>query len=177
MNKVKTGIVAALLAVNVHANDIELAISDELIDLRLVAEYEKDFRGSFAYMHADHDDIESDQLSYTFATQGKIKRLNVLLGARAFILDAEHDDGYGVALGGGGSFGLIEKVSLSGELFYAPDIITGGDFDNARDISLRLNYQLIENGAIFIGYRDFEVDAGSDVDLYDDPYVGIRFSF
>jgi len=177
MNKLITGIAATLLAVGVHANDIELAISDELIDLRLVTDYEKDFSGSFAYMHADQDRIESDQLSYTFATQGKLKRLNILLGARAFFLDVENVDGYGVALGGGGSLALIEKVSLSGELFYAPDIITGGDFDHTRDISLRLNYQLIDNGAVFIGYRDFEVDAGPDVDIYQDPYLGIRFSF
>jgi hypothetical protein len=168
---------AILLAAHVQANDIELAISDELIDLKMTAEYEKDFSGSFAYMHADYEGIESDQLSYTFATQGKINKLGIMLGARAFLLDVEGNDGYGVALGAGGSLGLINKVSISGEVYYAPDIITGGDFDHTRDMSLRLNYQLIENGAVFIGYRNFEAEERSDVDVYDDPYLGIRFSF
>jgi len=167
------------LALQANANDIDLSISDELIDLKFTANYEQDFSGTFALMHADYKNVESDQVSYTFATRGKIERFDVSLGARLFFLDAESEDGFGAALGLGGQTNIVDKVSVSGQAYYSPKIITGGDYENTLDAELRINYQLIENGSLFIGYRVFEVDSENvgSFDIYDDPYLGIKFTF
>lgn len=173
------GIVGLAVACNAAANDIELSISNDLIDARFKAEYEQDFSGKLAYMHADQDGIDTDQLSYTFATQGRRDRFDISLGARLFIMDAESEDGYGAALGIGAETELADKVSVSAEIYYSPDILTGGDIDNTQDAEIRVGYQLIENGMLYVGHRWFEVDVdgGGDVDIYEDPYLGIRFTF
>ncbi len=170
---------ACAFSLQAIANDIELSISDEMIDLRFTADYEQDFSGTFALLHADHKKVESDQVSYTFATRGKVERVDVLLGARLFFLDAENEDGFGAALGIGGQAALAEKVFLTGQVFYSPEIITGGDFESSLDAEFRVSYQLIENGSLYVGYRIFEVDTEKfgTVDIYDDPFVGIKFTF
>ncbi|MBT8140072.1 MAG: hypothetical protein KJP25_09900 [Gammaproteobacteria bacterium] len=161
------------------ANDIELAISNDMIDLRFRAEYERDFSGTFAFLHADFKDIESDQVSYGFETRGQIENVIVKLGSRLFFIDAGRADGFGAALGVGAEAFIVEKVSATGQFYYSPQIITGGDLESTLDAEVRVNYQLIENGALFIGYRVYEIDAekGGSVDIYDDPYLGIKFTF
>lgn len=177
MKKSVIFVALAALSATLQANEIELSVSDELIDVRLVSEYEQGFSGTFAYLHAGYKESDSDQLSYTFATKGKIDRFDASLGARIFWLDVEGGDVYGVALGAGGAVDIIDKLSVSAEAYFAPDIITGGDFEHTLDASVRLNYQLIENGNLFVGYRVFEADDKVDVDVYDNPYVGVRFTF
>ena len=159
------------------ANEIELSFSDELIDLRYTMDHYNNFFGRAAIARSDYDDIDTNHANYTIFAQDKLESFDVLLGARAFWLDAEDDDGYGVALGIGVSREILFKLHASVEVYYAPDIITGGDFDDLFDADLRLRYQLLENASLFVGYRKLEVDAGQDVDIYDDPYVGIKFVF
>ena len=47
------------LSLHVAANEIELSISDEIIDLRFAVSYEQDFSGTFALLHADHNDVKT----------------------------------------------------------------------------------------------------------------------
>ena len=167
------------LSLHVVANEIELSISDEIIDLRFAASYEQDFSGTFALLHADHNDVKSDQMSYTFATRGTIDRVDITLGTRLFLLGVDSDGGFGAALGIGANANVMGKVFVTGEVFYAPEIITGGDFNSTLDAELRLCYQLIDNGLLYIGYRQFEVDGkkSGKQDIYEDPFIGIKFTF
>ena len=163
----------------VSSDEIELSLSDELIDIRFKTDYGPDLFGRLAYMRSDSHDIDTDQLSYTFATQGVIDQFNAILGLRPFWIDAEDEDGFGLALGLGGNVELVKNLIASAELFYAPKIITGGDIDDSRDLELRLGYQIIENGSIFVGYRDLEVEIENarEIDIYDDFFVGVNLRF
>ncbi len=185
MKKLSTLLIIAasslfIIPVISSANEMELSISDDYIDLRFTAEYEKDFAGQLALMHADFDDIDSNQLSYKFYTEDKLGRFDVQMGAKAFWLDAEDETGYGIALALGATTEIINKLVAGVELNYSPSIITGGDFDNLFEVDARISYHLLENGTFYIGYRKIEIDTDGgdvDVDVYDDPYVGVRFQF
>ena len=160
----------------VNANELELSINEEFIDLRFTSEYEQDFSGEFALMHSDSNDLTADQVSYRFFTSDSDTGLQ--LGAKAFWLDVESEGGYGIGLGLGVTRSLSEKMAMGFQLHYAPDIITGGDFDNVLEYDVRLNFQIVENGSFFIGYRNLEADNGAvDIDVYEDPYFGLKFEF
>ena len=160
----------------VNANELELSINEEFIDLRFTSEYEQDFSGEFALMHSDSNDLTADQVSYRFFTSDSDTGLQ--LGAKAFWLDVESEGGYGIGLGLGVTRSLSEKIAMEFQLHYAPDIITGGDFDNVLEYDVRLNFQIVENGSFFIGYRNLEADNGTiDIDVYEDPYFGLKFEF
>lgn len=167
-----------LTSVSTFANELELSINEELIDLRFTSEYEKNFAGQLAFMHSDFEDLGSNQLSYKFFTQDKVGEFEVELGAKGFWLDTEDDSGFGVALGVGAAIELLPKLFAGASVYYSPDIITGGDFDNSFEVDARLAYQLLENGSLFVGYRRLEADTGRiDIDVYDDAYFGVKFQF
>ena len=126
----------------VSSDEIELSLSDELIDIRFKADYAQSFFGRLAYMHSDSDGIDADQLSYTFATQGVVDRSNVILGLRPFWIDVEGEEGFGAAIGIGGDTELARKLTASAEFFYAPEIITNGDIDDSFDCTFESNDRL-----------------------------------
>ena len=164
------------------ANDIELAISDELIDLRFTTDFEQNFHGKLALMHSDVEDgvadIKTNYLSYQFFTKDTVGRFELELGAKGYWLDVEDESGFGVALGGHVGTALVKKLTVGLELFYTPAVISSGDIENTLDLDLRFAYQLLENGQVFIGYRQFEADFEvGDEDVYDDAYFGVKFSF
>ena len=47
-----------------------------------------------------------------------------------------------------------------------------------QDLELKLNFQVIENGALFGGYRDIELDTDAgDADVYDSFFLGVSLTF
>ena len=160
----------------VNANELELSINEEFIDLRFTSAYEQNFAGEFALMHSDFNGLSADQVSYRFFTSDS--ETGIQLGAKAFWLDVESEGGFGIGLGVGVTRSLSEKMDIGFQLHYAPDIITGGDFDNVLEYDVRLNFQMVENGSFFIGYRNIEADNGAvDLEVYHDPYFGLKFEF
>ena len=134
--------------------------------------------GEFEFYKENNTDINTNYVSYQFYTQDTVDRFDLQLGAKAFWLDVEDDDGFGIALGAGVAFAVIDKLSLGLDVYYTPDVISSGDIENTLDIDLRLAYQMLENGQLFIGYRRFDADfEKGDVDIYDDAYFGVKFSF
>ena len=173
---VLSAFLTASMTIPVNANELELSINEEFIDLRFTSAYEQDFTGQFAFMHSDFNNLTADQVSYRFFTSDSESGLQ--LGAKAFWLDVEKEGGFGIGLGLGVTRLLSEKMSLGLQFHYAPDIITGGDFDNVLEYDVRLNFQMVENGSFFMGYRNIEADNGSvNLDVYDDPYFGLKFEF
>ena len=166
----------AISAFHVNANELELSINDELIDLRFTSGYEQDFAGQLAFMHSDFNDLSADKISYRFFTRDSESGLE--LGAKVFWLDVEKEGGFGIALGGGINRSLSDKLDLGLQVYYAPDIVTGGDFKNMLEYDLRLNYQMVENGSFFFGYRKIEADNGNfDLEVFDNSYFGLKFEF
>ena len=169
-------LLAAMASYQANANELELSINEELIDLRFTSSYEKNFAGQLAFMHSDFNDLSADKISYRFFTSDSESGLQ--LGAKVYWLDVEEEGGFGLALGGGISRSLSEKMNFGFHFHYAPDIVTGGDFDNLLEYDARLTYQVVENGSFFIGYRNIEADNGQfDLEVYDDPYFGLKFEF
>ncbi len=193
MSKIK--VLAALGAFivipgQINANEIEAAISDAMVDFRFTSDFEQDFMGRFAFMYSEDEEgkgdseVENTLLSYTFGTQGRRQNLDISLGGRLYLMDLDVEGGQdgtgvGLALGFGVSAEIVPKLSVGVEAFYSPDILTGGDLDSTTDVELRLGYQVIENGSVFVGYRNLraEFDNGDDGDVYDGGLIGMRLTF
>lgn len=176
-------VIVSLVHLQANANEIALSINEELIDLRMTTHLQQNFAGELALMHTDYEDNSADQISYRFYNQDQLGSVNFELGARLYWLDAEAPngqgyDGHGLALGIGSNHQLTDAILFEINISYAPDIITGGDFENVTEWDARLSYQLVEKGSLFFGLRNLEVDTGDqEVDVYDDAYFGLKFEF
>ena len=164
---------------NALANEIEAALGSDHVDFRFTSDFEQDFTGRLALMHSEEDDVDSNVVSYTFATRGEREGFDISLGGRIFWADVESEDALGLALGFGVSYELAPKFETGVEVYYSPDILTSGDLDNSLDLEVRASYQVIDNGSVFLGFRNLEAenDNGADFDIVDGAFLGMRLSF
>lgn len=167
------------MSANTLANEIEAALGSDHVDFRFTSDFEQDFSGRLALMHSEEEDIDSNVVSYTFATRGQREGFDIALGGRVFWADVESEDALGLALGFGVSYELAPKFKAGVEAYYSPDILTSGDLDSSLDLEFRASYQVIDNGAVFLGFRKLEAedDNGNDFDIVDGAVLGMRLSF
>ncbi len=103
------------------------------------------------------------------------------VGPRAYgaLMTIENQDVFSIALGGRLSYylGRNRSSSIALTAFYAPDIVTFGNADNIKDVSITLETRLSESTNIFIGYRVFEFDLEVDREVDDNMHLGVRHRF
>jgi hypothetical protein len=79
------------------------------------------------------------------------------LGGRLAYLDGEGSNRDGYALGVGGALRWVvpryNRFAVSGDLYWAPDILSGGDADEYYDASIRLGYSVTRQAEVYVGAR------------------------
>lgn len=78
-----------------------------------------------------------------------------------------------------GKFYLNEMVHFEAEFGYAPKVLTFADGKSFRSTKLKANYQLLENGYVYLGFRDIETKYDNNVDIsYDKSlFFGYKVQF
>lgn len=195
-----------------NADQLEIGLSDKSIDGIYETFYSNNFSSQISLIHTDLDNVENARTSYDYRNylksvpplyytntedgiqtdiigfgvfaNGKQGNLRTHLGGKAFYLDTDNGDQmHGLAIAGGLDAYIRPNFFISGNMLYAPDIITGGDFDNYFELSTRANFQIIQNASIFIGYKDIEADfdkrfssSTANREFFRGLFLGFRFN-
>jgi predicted porin len=72
------------------------------------------------------------------------------------------------------------RIAFSGELYYAPQIITFGDADSYRQYGARAEFSISPQIQVYAGYRKtwFSLkNVNGDAVLINGPHLGVQFSF
>lgn len=105
------------------------------------------------------------------------------VGVRGFLADrgGSHKDGGGAAIGGDLSYRipqLNERLGILGHFYYAPNILTFGDFHHYLEYGIDVDYQIIRPAFIYVGWRRLELPTSGRVDAaHQGLHVGIEVSF
>lgn len=107
--------------------------------------------------------------------------VNAGLGVRAVAADFDSGSGGAVDLGGKVEIRIpnFNRLGITAYAWYAPEIISFGDFDQNTEFGVMLDYEVIRDAALFVGYREirFELD-DADEDKVDDSIIaGLRLEF
>jgi hypothetical protein len=190
------GILTQNLAI---ADDLALAISDNAININYESMFDKmSTQATLLHANADNisnsdtkdpttwgvkvDAVTSDLLGYGLFANGKTGSIRTRLGGKAFYLDTESGDAmHGLAFGGGVDTYLGPNIFFTVDFMYAPDIVTGGDFNHYQDLNAQVTFQVLKTASIFLGYRDvqvdFEIPKKYSRNIYQGPFVGFHFKF
>ena len=105
-----------------------------------------------------------------------------LISAKATLSKTVERTGLGIALGGEVNYypKYVKQIGIVGDFFYAPPILSFADSNAFTWYGIQLDYYLIENAQIFIGYRRIEMldnTKGGRFRLDDGSYGGIKLIF
>ncbi len=166
----------------------EVALSDDTLQLRYIdtgTEYTggRASQISAGFFLSEERDIVlmGDVL---FPAQLGYDRFQILFGPRVYaaLLEEENDDVMAVSLGVEVRWEIDRSngLAISGQAYYAPDILTFGAADNLTDLSARAEIRLQPRLTIFGGMRWFEfesTDSGEDQTLQEELFAGVGWRF
>ncbi len=105
------------------------------------------------------------------------------IGGRIYLLSTDPDlNGAALAMGGSvnGRIPGIDRLGAFGSVWYSPNVSAFGDLDSTFEINLGVDYQLLRQAALSIGWRkiSFQLkDVDRSLDFEDSAFVGFKFLF
>jgi hypothetical protein len=166
----------------------ELALSNDTLQARYLGGgpsmggQRSTLMGTF-FLSEERDIVLSAALLFP-ANLLDIDRLSIVIGPQVYaaLLEEENNDVMAISIGTEVRFLLLKDLglSISGQAFYSPDILTFGSADNLTDLSARLEIDVAPRLMAFGGMRWFEFDlteGGGERTLQEEVFVGFRYRY
>lgn len=165
----------------------EVALSNDTLQLRYLGSGNRiGVQGSQitggAFLGEERDFVLSGGL--LFPADLGIRRFNISFGPQLYaaLLQEENDDVMAISLGTEVRFFIDPNrgLAISGQAYYAPDILTFGSADNLTDLSARVELNVAEQLQAFAGMRWFEfdlTDGSGERTLQQEAFVGVGYRF
>lgn len=162
------------LPIQSKADELGFSISNDYLEAKYQSYFGNNFSSQLAWVYADNKGEKTHVISMAFFAYNKSGAVDVYLGGKPYYFNGDSADGHGIALGGAIDYHFASKAYVSAAAYYAPDILTGGDFENYTDASLGFGYRVLPNADLSVGYRFLEASQ----EQYDyEIYNGIFFNF
>ncbi len=104
----------------------------------------------------------------------------ITLGGRAYYSSPGLLDLAAVGFGGALRFSPAHRVGIGAHTYYAPGITSFMDAKSFRETGVRLDYQILPQAFVYVGFRNIEVDIENgpeNVELDDDAHFGFKLLF
>jgi YfaZ precursor len=105
--------------------------------------------------------------------------LKVGVGVMGFAGTIDSNDIYAVALGGNARVPVYNRVTIFGDIHFAPDVVTFGDASRLLYLNARLEYAILPQATVYLGYRKLSVNlnTGNHESIDNGANIGIQFTF
>ena len=158
----------AVAPVQAQQGELDFSISEDTAKIQITSFIPyNDLSWSGEYLHFEDDtsDVDANILGAGVFVAGRSNastaRQTVGLGGKFLFVDADGaDTGAGVAVGGFIRHTLSQAnlISLRGEAFISPSIMSFQGMENYFEVSGRVEYQLLEQANVYLGYRNIQAD-------------------
>ena len=179
---------AAAQEANEDSSRGELSLTDDSLQFRYIDSGSRIDVGrnsqisATLFLSEDRDIVLSGDI--LFPAQLGYDRLQIQFGPRfyAALLEDENTDVLAASLGAEVRFELDRSsgFAISGQAYYAPDILTFGSADNLTDLSARAEIRLQPRLTVYAGMRWFEFDlieSGDERTLQEEVFAGVGWQF
>ncbi len=185
--KLRTLTTAIVFAVtgHAHAATVDVALSDESARFALSS-----FVGGFSegrtimssslFYNTENDGVVSAGLHMIDVVGSKTPGLQVGVGFQAYYSHLTDHDGIALALGGVISYRApqLQRVNFVIHGHHAPSITSYMDSERLSEYGVSIEYSLLPQADIYIGYRKIEVDdQGLTLEMDDSGHIGLRITF
>jgi len=174
-----SALAAGSIDVDLSNDAVNLAVLTSVTDTKLLA------GGSFLH-HEDNGEMISGSVLVAGKSKASLGQQTTGLGAKAvvFRVDGPGDDPKGGALALGGfihhTFENADLLSVRGDFYYGPSVVNFGDSDRYLEYSVRVEYALLENANVYLGYRKIDLELDNNLgsgDLEKGAHLGINLQF
>jgi hypothetical protein len=174
-----------LLCNPAYAGEVDFSFNSDAFRAFYIHDFKNnDLQSDFGLLYSDDNGSVVNVSLYLsgFASDGA-SPVQAGIGGRTGWVDGDKSGQSGAPLAIGGylkyTFNRLNRVSLRGDVWFAPEILSFGDLDKYQDYSVRLGYNILKQADIYIGLRyvkgDF--DNGSKAEFDDGANIGFSIQF
>ena len=184
--KITAALAAAfLLCMNASAGEIDLSFNSDAFRVIYAQDIEtNNLAWDAGFLNnSDKGYVINASLYLTgFASDGS-NPLEAGLGGRSGYVDGDDSGQSGIplALGGYLKYTLpnLNRISIRADAYYAPDILTAIDMEKYEDYTLKVSYNVMKQGDIYVGVRyvKAEFDNNTSQLIDNGMHVGIDLRF
>ena len=168
------------------ADTIDFNLRDNSVQLQYIAPMGRDTLGS-SELHAGflYTNNHSRFGDFGLLVKGGIgdsgSGVTAGVGLKGLVASVNHNDVLAIALGGQVRFAIpsVSRLNVVGQLYYSPNIVTYSAADRFAEAGARVEYELIPQASVYLGYRkiSFSLKSKSDAVLDRGFHVGVKMSF
>ncbi|TJY60840.1 hypothetical protein E4T66_09275 [Sinimarinibacterium sp. CAU 1509] len=184
------GVLLCVLAGTAHAEILDLSLRDNSYRLafygplsRFASETTGQYDAGIIVRPERKDDLLVGHVGALVTGDAGMRDFNLAagLGLRGVYIGRDHDSGGAAAVGGQAEarFPGYDRIGVSVYGYYAPKILSFGEFDGYHEVGTAVDYQVVPNASVYIGYRNVKVslENGGDITADNGLHVGFRFKF
>jgi len=167
----------AMLTTHAFADQLEVGLNDDTASFDWITPINRDAELQLGYLYSEPQGSLADIAVHVINDTG-IHHL--ALGGQLIGVFADHRrDGYATALGGRYRVDLGNQFGISLRGYYAPSVLAFHDLDRYHLLDTRLEYTVMPNADLYLGYRHikFDFDREPSLTFENGVFVGARFRF
>jgi hypothetical protein len=179
-------LIACVASSNAFADSIDINLRDTSAQLQYSAAAGHSTLGKselhFGYLYTSKTNHYADfGLRVKDEVSPNVPGLAVGVGIKGMLGKVGSNSASAAALGGLVRYAplTVPRLGLAGQAYWSPSILTFGDADRTLETGLRVEYEIIPQAAVYVGYRKIKIglkNAG-DATLEEGAHVGVRMSF
>lgn len=163
---------AAALSLNVNATEFSVGLSEHVVSTDIKAYINPNVNLEAGYVYSDEKGhLAEFAMHMTHQTGPHTIEIGPKL-TRVWFDDTP--SGSVVSVGGHYTLALGNQLSLHGNAYYAPSVLTFSGLDGYTELGAKVQFEFNPNMAVFVGYRNikFKYDDYSDSSFENGFYIG-----
>ena len=171
-------VIFGLAAMSAQAQgDLDFSIGDDTAKVQVSSDVPyNDLSWTAELLHFDNSEFNANIIGGGIFVAGRSNastaRQTAGVGGKFLLVEGDGiETGSGIAIGGFIRHTLSQAnlISLRGEMFIAPGIISFQGMESYLEYSARVEYQLLDQANVYLGYRnvqaDFDLDIGGEAEV------------
>ncbi len=167
------------------ADSIDFSLSNDSVRAELSGELtNKRLNYTVGALHNEtHGDVGSVGLQVSDRLKASTGALTAAVGGKFVGFDADHGpDGSAFAIGGylQQHFDAANLVTVRGDFYYAPRVVSWGKAEHYAELGLRLEYRLVDQAIVYLGFRKIQAEfknISSDMVFDESGHLGLQLFF
>lgn len=170
----------------VLADAFDVNLNDTSVQLQYRASMGHDTLGRselhFGYLYADKNNSFGDLgILVQDEVGSNAPGVTIGVGLKGVIAKSQNFNATALAIGGLVRFAPFTdtRFGIGGLVYLSPNIVTFGDADRFIETGVKLDYEVIPQAVVYLGYRKikFNLQTASDGTLNEGVNVGVKMSF
>jgi len=177
----------SIVCAQVFADEVDFSLNSDALRIQYVHELEAsglNLDAGWLY-NQDNGSVFHGGLNLVgLASSGRNKnKLEAGLGGRFVYTDGDNSkqNGFGIPIGGLLRFTpqAMDRLSISGSLYFAPSLLAFGDMDKYQEYTIRVGYNVLRQADLYVGARYVRGDYKNASDLRYDTgmHIGMTLRF